>query len=47
LAVLKAAPFRPPFARDSKGAGGQYEAAIDRVAKAWRVESLHPLGETS
>jgi len=47
LAVLKAAPFRPPFARDDKGAGRQYEAALDRVAKAWRVESLHPLGGAS
>jgi hypothetical protein len=46
LAMLKAAPFRPPFARDDKGAGGEYEAALDRIAKAWRVERLHPLGET-
>lgn len=46
LSILKAVPFRPRFARDNTSeAGRQYEAAIDRVARAWRVDKLVPIGE--
>ncbi len=45
LAPLVNAAFRPDFAEsDATEAGQRYEAALDRVAKAWKVHDLDGLG---
>lgn len=45
LGPLRAGPFRPDFAVDSASDAGRcYEAALDRVERAWLVQALTPLG---
>lgn len=45
LSLLRASPFRPEFAEDASSAPGQrYEAVLGRVAKAWGVADLKPIG---
>lgn len=45
LSPLRASPFRPEFAEDASSVPGQrYEAALERVAKAWGVADLKPIG---
>ncbi|TPG57827.1 hypothetical protein EAH89_10445 [Roseomonas nepalensis] len=44
LSPLRAAPFRPDFARDGMTPAGQlYEETLDRVAIAWQVDTLELL----
>lgn len=45
LSPLRASPFRPEFAEDASSVLGQrYDAALERVAKAWGVADLKPIG---
>ncbi len=44
LSPLRAAPFRPQFAEDpASDAGAIYEAALDRVERAWKTQGLTAL----
>lgn len=44
LSPLRTTAFRPDFAQDGTTAFGRtYEATLERIAKAWRVDKLEPL----
>ena len=46
LSALLAPAFRPAYAETSKSSGGKrYEETIARIAAAWKVNGLAPLGE--
>lgn len=44
LAALRAAPFRPEFALGGTREALLYEETLDRIAVAWRMKRLEPLG---